>query len=94
MKHHRVWKKPYSFQDSHEEHCVWPSGVCPEFVMILEPLEDVGDILWVLMCKEEIINMIADGHLVAVHHLICNTRVIWIKFKTNRTEVSNKFAIK
>ncbi len=46
------------------------------------------------MTNEKIIDMPSDRHLLAVDELVGHKRVIRIDFKTQRSKVSNEFAIK
>jgi hypothetical protein len=46
------------------------------------------------MTNEKNINMPTDRHLLAVDEFVGHTRVIRIDFKTQRSKVSNEFAIK
>ena len=63
-------------------------------IMAGKPSEKIRDNCWVLLSKEEVVDMPTYSQLFSIDDLVGNTRVIWVDLEVNRDEVSDEFSIK
>jgi hypothetical protein len=79
----------------HSQVVMYLPSVCGDghSVGLAQPLSKLCHLLWIHIGDLQIVHVPADGHLSAVHCLVCNAWIIWVHLESSALQVG-EFLVK